>query len=118
MASHRMKRINEDIKRELSAIFRTVKDPRVTAGMISILRVDSSPDLSYATVYVSAMDGMEAAQTAVLGLESAEGYIRHQLRGAIKLRRIPNLRFVADDSIAYSANITAMLNSLKEEGEM
>lgn len=50
MAGHRIDRITEDIKRELIAILREVKDPRVS-GMLSIVKVDVSNDLSYAKVY-------------------------------------------------------------------
>ena len=56
MAGHRIDRITEDIKRELIAILREVKDPRVS-GMLSIVKVDVSNDLSYAKVYVSAIEG-------------------------------------------------------------
>ena len=98
MAGFRMDRTGEDIMRELTAILRTVKDPRVTTGLISIVRVDVTRDLSYATVFVSAMDGLEAAKKAVKGLTSAAGYMRRELGLALKLRHVPELRFVADDS--------------------
>ena len=51
MSGHKIDRINEDIKRELSAIFRTLKDPRISS-MITVLRVDVTNDLSYATIHV------------------------------------------------------------------
>ena len=51
MASNRIGRINEEIQRELSALIRTVKDPRVK-GLISITAVDTTPDLKYAKVYI------------------------------------------------------------------
>ena len=107
-----MDRTGEDIMRELTAILRTVKDPRVTTGLISIVRVDVTRDLSYATVFVSAMDGLEAAKKAVKGLTSAAGYMRRELGLALKLRHVPELRFVADDSIAYSSHIAQTLESL------
>ena len=119
MPSYRMDRTGEDIMRELTAILRTVKDPRVT-GLISIVRVDVTRDLSYATVYVSAMDGLEAAKTAVKGLVSAAGYMRRELGMALKLRHVPELRFVADDSIAYSSHIARTLEQMsgdKKAGE-
>ena len=116
MAGYRMDRTGEDIMRELTAILRTVKDPRVTAGLISIVRVDVTRDLSYATVYISAMDGLEAAKNAVKGLCSAAGYMRRELGLALKLRHVPELRFVADDSIAYSARISQTLEGLNAEG--
>ena len=116
MSSYRMDRTGEDIMRELTAILRTVKDPRVT-GLISIVRVDVTRDLSYATVYVSAMDGMDAAKAAVKGLTSAAGYMRRELGLALRLRHVPELRFVADDSIAYSAHIAQTLHGLvRDEG--
>ena len=111
MAGFRMDRTGEDIMRELTAILRTVKDPRVT-GLISIVRVDVTRDLSYATVFVSAMDGLEAAKKAVKGLTSAAGYMRRELGAALKLRHVPELRFVADDSIAYSSHIAQTLEAL------
>ena len=112
MPGYRMDRTGEDIMRELTAILRTVKDPRVTTGLISIVRVDVTRDLSYATVYVSAMDGLDAAKTAVKGLISAAGYMRRELGMALKLRHVPELRFVADDSIAYSSHIARTLEQM------
>lgn len=116
MSSYRMDRTGEDIMRELTAILRTVKDPRVT-GLISIVRVDVTRDLSYATVYVSAMEGPEAAKEAVKGLKSAAGYMRRELGNALRLRHVPELQFVADDSIAYSARIAQTLSGLIKDGE-
>ncbi len=118
MAGYRMDRQSEDIERELTAILRTVKDPRVNASMLSIVRVDVSRDLSYATVYVSSLDGLDSAKEAVQGLRSAAGYMRTRLGAALSLRHTPELRFVADDSIAYSAHIFETLHKLNtKEGE-
>ena len=116
MGSYRMDRTGEDIMRELTAILRTVKDPRVT-GLISIVRADVTRDMSYATVYISSMDGLEAAKTAVKGLTSAAGYMRRELGLALKLRHVPELRFVADDSISYSARIAKTLQGLIKDEE-
>ena len=117
MAGYRMDRTGEDIMRELTAILRTVKDPRVTTGLVSIVRVDVTRDLSYATVYVSAMDGLDAAKAAVKGLTSAAGYMRRELGNALRLRHVPELHFVADDSIAYSARIAKTLSDLAKDVE-
>lgn len=112
MAGHRADRVREDIARELSAILRTVKDPRVSKTMLSVVRVEVTSDLSYATVYISSMNGMDSAVQAVKGLQSAAGYMRRELGAALRLRHVPELRFVADDSIAYSAAISQTLRSL------
>ena len=114
MASHRIGRTTEDIKRELTAIFRELKDPRVQ-GLISIVRVEVTSDLSFCTVYISAMGGMEQAKTAVTGLKSAAGFIRHELGSRLKLRHVPELVFKATDSIEYSANISRILHDLENE---
>src|SRR5699024_11826854 len=60
MASNRLGRINEEIQRELSALIPTVKDPRVT-GLIFVTRVETTPDLHFAKVYVSVLDKTEVA---------------------------------------------------------
>ena len=116
MPSYRSDRNSEDIRRELTAILRTVKDPRVT-GLISIVRVDVAGDLGSAKVYVSSMEGLDAAKQAVKGLANAAGYMRRELGKALRLRNVPELRFVADDSIEYSAGIAKTLADLQKERE-
>ncbi|MCI9272924.1 MAG: 30S ribosome-binding factor RbfA [Clostridiales bacterium] len=120
MASHRIDRTTEDIKRELTAIFRELKDPRVQNVLLSVVRVEVTSDLSYCKVYVSAMEGLSKAKEAVQGLKSAAGFIRHELGGRLSLRHVPSLQFLATDSIEYSANISRMLHDLRsgdEDGE-
>ena len=112
MPSHKIERATEDIRRELTAIFRELKDPRVNKAFLSIVRVEVTNDLSYCTVYVSAIEGMDRAKEAVKGLKSASGYIRRELGHRLKLRHVPELIFNATDSIEYSANISRILNSL------
>lgn len=112
MAGHRIERITEDIKRELTAIFRELKDPRVAEAFVSIIRVEVTNDLSYCTVYISAIEGMERAKEAVKGLKSASGFIRRELGARLKIRHTPELIFNATDSIEYSANISRILNDL------
>lgn len=112
MASHRIERTTEDVKRELTAIFRELKDPRVTGAFLSIVRVEVTNDLSYCTVQVSAIEGLDKAKEAVKGLKSASGFIRRELGHRLKLRHVPELIFNATDSIEYSANISRILNSL------
>ena len=119
MANHKIGRTTEDIKRELTAIFRELKDPRVTEVFLSIIRVEVTNDLSYCTVYVSALEGQDKAKTAVKGLESAAGYIRRELGLRLKLRHVPSLIFTATDSIEYSAEISRILSGLdiKEDSD-
>ena len=111
MASNRIGRINEEIQRELAELIRNLKDPRVQT-MISITRVDTTNDLRYARVYISALNCQDE-KDLMKGLKSAAGYLRHQLGQAIDLRYTPELQFIMDDSIAHGAHILDLLNHVK-----
>ena len=115
MSSFRVNRISEDVKKELVDIIRVLKDPRIKHGVISIVKAEVTSDLSYATVYVSSLDGIEDAREAVKGFESAAGYIRREIGNLLRLRRTPEFRFVADDSIAYSSEIFKKLDDIREK---
>lgn len=112
MAGHRIERTTEDIKRELTAIFRELKNPRVSGAFLSIVRVEVTNDLSYCTVSVSVIEGLDRAKQAVKGLESAAGFIRRELGHRLRLRHVPELIFKATDSIEYSAHINRILHDL------
>ncbi len=111
MASFKVGRMGEDIKRELTAIFRELKDPRIN-GMLTIVRVDLSNDLSHCKVYVSCFEGIETARESVKGLTSASGFIKRELFHRLPMRKCPELKFIADDSIAISAEINEKLKKL------
>ena len=117
MPSHTLGRTTEDIRRELSALLRELKDPRTQNMLLSIVRVEVTNDLSYCTVYVSAMEGLDRAKTAVQGLKSASGFLRRELGRRLQLRHVPELIFKATDSIAYGANISRILHDLGMEPE-
>ena len=112
MANHKLGRTTEDIKRELTAIFRELKDPRVTSCFLSIVRVEVTNDLSYCKVYISALEGLDKAKEAAKGLRSAAGFIRRELGMRLRLRHVPELIFTPTDSIEYSAEISRILHSL------
>lgn len=114
MPGYKLGRVTSDIERELSALLREVKDPRVSE-LISIVKVNVSGDLSYATVYVSAVEGSEKTKESVKGLKSAAGFLRRELGKRLSLRKVPELRFVADDSIIKSAEISRIIDSFETE---
>ena len=111
MASNRINRINEEIQKELSSLLRTVKDPRVQDCMISITRVETTPDLRYTKVYVSFLQE-EKVKDAMAGLKSAGGWVRRQLGSNLKLRYAPEIVWALDDSITYGARMLDLINSL------
>lgn len=108
MASNRINRINEEIQRELSSLFRTLKDPRVQGGMLTITHVDTTSDLRYCRVFVSVLN-KEQEKDVMRALRSAGGYLRRELGAALRLRYTPELQFLADDSIEYGAHILEVL---------
>ena len=108
MASNRIGRINEEIQRELSSLLRTVKDPRLQSGLFTITNVDTTGDLRYTKVYISALDKSQEKEM-MKGLRSAAGYLRRELSMALRLRYTPELQFIADDSIQQGAHILEML---------
>ncbi|MGN0550295.1 MAG: 30S ribosome-binding factor RbfA [Acutalibacteraceae bacterium] len=112
MGGHKIDRTSEDIKRELTAILRELKDPRISSVLLSVVRTELTNDLSYCKVYVSAMEGEAAAKQAVKALKSAAGYIRRELGARLTIRHTPQLLFYATDSIEYSANISRILHGL------
>ena len=104
-------RINEDIHRELSALLRNIKDPRINQGMISITAVDTSGDLGVAKVYLSVYD-LKSQKDFMKGLKSASGHLRYELGRALSLRHTPQLQFELDGSLERGANIASILNDL------
>ena len=116
MASNRIGRINEEIQKELSSCIRNLKDPRVQNTMISITRVETTPDLRWAKVYVSFLQA-DRATDAIKGLKSAGGYLRRELGRALNLRYTPELNWELDDSITYGAKMLALINSLDTGAE-
>lgn len=101
----------EDIKREMTAILRELKDPRIDP-MLTIVRTELSGDMSSCKIFVSSFSGLEKAQESVKGLRSAEGFVKRELFRRLKMRKAPELKFIADDSIARSAEINRKLKEL------
>ena len=112
MASNRIGRINEEIQRELSDLLRELKDPRVHKTMLSITRVETTPDLRYAKIYVSLLD-KEYTKETLAGLKSSAGYLRRELGRSLQLRYTPELQWQADDSITHGAHILELLSRLE-----
>ncbi len=110
----RSERFNKLLIEEISTIVqRELKDPRI--GFVSFTRVETTDDLRSAKIYVSLLDELQAEET-LEALRHAAGMIRGVLMHRIKAKRIPELRFVHDRSIAYSVHISELLEQLKHGG--
>ena len=112
MSNHRIDRTNEDIKFVLSQLLPRVKDPRVQqGGMLSVTQVDTTGDLRYCKVYVSAL-GEVNEKDFKKGLKSAAPWLRRELGSSLSLRYTPELTFELDRSIAHGAHISSLLEKL------
>ena len=121
MASNKLLRTNEDIKFVLSRLLPQVKDPRVGQGkMLSITRVDTTGDLRYSKVFVSALGELDEKEFR-RGIRSAAPWLRRELGSALSLRYTPELIFELDHSIEHGAYINSLIEKLdmgeKGEGE-
>ncbi len=115
MGTYRQNRTAEDIRREIATIVRELKDPRVSDHLISVARAEVSSDSSYVKVYVSAVEGIEVAKGAAKALTGATGLVRREVGKRLGLRKTPEIKFVADDSIEYGMNIVKKLEEISSE---
>lgn len=113
--TYRVERLNSLLRQEISDLVqRYVKDPRL-GTFISITAVEISKDMRYAKVFVSRYGtDIEKADT-LKALESASGYIRHELGERLKTRRIPELSFRLDNTMEKAAKIQKIMNQLSSE---
>jgi ribosome-binding factor A len=111
MANYRRGRINDEMKKELSAVLREVKDPRISDAFISITAVEVTGDLKFAKVYYSAMMGDK--KEVAKGLKSSAGFIRREIARRLNLRMTPEFSFYEDHSIEHGAKISKLLNGIE-----
>ncbi len=116
MAFNRTERISEEIKRELSSIIRTIKDPRLSS-MTSVVSADVTKDLKYVKVYVSVLGSKEEKGNSIEALKSATGYIKREIGSRLNLRCVPHPTFVLDTSVEYGIHINELLNKINKDGE-
>jgi ribosome-binding factor A len=106
----RKQRLGAQILRTLSELLRfETKDPRLQG--VSLTSVDLSRDLSVARVYFSLMNPADSPEPVIEGLSRACGFLRAKLGSSLKVRHVPELRFVHDDSAEHSAKISKLIDS-------
>ncbi len=113
MANTRQLRLQERIMQETALILRGLKDPRI--GMVSVVRADVSPDGEFARIYVSTLAQGQEAKETLKALRHAVGFVRTRLGEALGVRKVPELRFQLDDSMAAGQRIDRILRDLGPE---
>ncbi len=106
----RSQRLGTEVLRTLSQLLRfETKDPRLQN--VSLTGVDLSRDLSVARVFFNMMDPAAAVEPVAEGLKNASGFLRSKLGQELKVRHVPELRFIHDDSAEESARISKLIDS-------
>ncbi|MCH5199093.1 MAG: 30S ribosome-binding factor RbfA [Oscillospiraceae bacterium] len=108
--AYKQNRTAEDIKRELSLIISDLKDPRISEGMLTVVRTEVAHDLSFCKVYISSLNGIEAASEACKVLEkTAKGHVRSELGKTLTIRKVPDIKFIPDDTVEKSFDLFKIL---------
>src|ERR1035437_6386472 len=103
----RTDRIAEQMQRDLADLLRLeVKDPRV--NKVTITGVEVTNDYSHAKVFYTTLDGTNKQLQE--GLDRAAGFLRSKLAHAMKLRIIPQLHFVYDESIERGSHLSQLID--------
>ena len=112
MANVRMSRIDSEIQKAVAKIINDrLEHPSVKGVLVTVLHVDTTPDLLQSTIYVSVYGGDSKA--LVDALNASKSYIRHELGRMIKLRTTPDLRFVLDTSLDYAQHMDSLFESIR-----
>ncbi len=115
--TRRQKRVGELIRREISTLLeRKVKDPRLS--FVTVTDVEVTFDLRDAFVYVSAPEGRERKEEILASLEKASGFLRHELAQNLRIRFIPRLTFIWDDSLERGQRISQLLREIAEKEDV
>lgn len=110
--TRRQDRVNVLLRQEISSLLRTeLRDPRLGA-MVSVTRVQVSPDLRWARVYVSVMGDREAKARTIEGLRSAAGFLKRSLRDRLTMKNVPRLNFYLDESIEEGARLLELIDRM------
>jgi ribosome-binding factor A len=105
-------RVADQLRAELASLLtRDVHDPGI--GFVTLTRVHLSPDLQQARVYYTALGDDKARRNTERALDRASPFLRRQIGSRLRLKRVPALSFVYDESIAGQDRIEQLLNEVK-----
>ena len=111
----RPERVAQFMRREIAEILEhRLNDPRLAGRVVSVTDVEVTPDLSFARVFVSVLEGGAERERALAALQSAAGFVRHLLSERLDLREVPEIRFVHDSSIERGARVEELLRRIQD----
>jgi ribosome-binding factor A len=108
--SERMRKVNESVRHVVATALPELKDPRI--GLVTVTGVDTAPDLSHATVYISVLGSARKQRASLLGLEAAHGVLQSRVARALRLKRTPQLTFEYDPTVERGVRMTRLIDEL------
>ena len=114
MANIRMSRINAEVQKIVAEIITNkINNPAVDGMIVSVVRVDTAPDLSEAKVFISILGNESQKKNCFDAIVSSSGFIRYELSRMIRLKTVPNLNFKIDNSYETGVRINELLEQIK-----
>lgn len=115
MTSFRLERVSELLREVASEIIRELKDPRL--GFVTITNVIVSHDIRHAKIYVSIMGNPDEKKDSMAVLNNARGFIRRETGKRIRIKHIPELAFINDESIEKGSRVLDIINKVTRPDE-
>lgn len=117
MTTQRVTRLGELLREELGELIHDeLKDPRI--GFVTVTAVEVSPDIRHAQVHLSIMGTGKEREKTLAGIKSAQGHLRKELGGRVRLKYTPELHFHLDDSLEKAAHLERVIHKLKTKGRL
>ncbi len=112
-------RVNSELAKQITKIIsEDIKDPRLGNAIIGVTKLYTTPDLKYAKAYLSIYaDSPESIKEAYYTVCRSKAFIRARLKEEVKMRLIPELNFLIDDSVDYSFKIEELLTKINQSGK-
>ena len=115
--SRRLDRVNGVLRQAISRVLaEEMRDPRLS-DVVSVMRVDTSPDLSKAKVYVSVFGDQQAKTSSLKALKSASGFVHRCIRDQVRLRAVPSVEFYLDETIEEGAQLLKLIADVTPDAE-
>lgn len=111
-SNFKQNRVNEEVKRAVSAILSEVKDPRIPP-MPTVVSVDVAGDLNSAKIYLSFLGNYDEKEV-MRGLKACTGYVRRRLGECVRLRNTPEPIFILDRSLEQGIRIHEILKTIQD----
>lgn len=117
MSTPRSAKLNSEFQKNIYEVLsKSVKDPRITE-MFSVVKVDTDKELTTAKVFISVYStDKQRAENTFEGIKSAAGFVRRELYKVMRIRTVPQLIFIKDETLEYSDKINKILNEIQVSG--